>query len=392
VIRTYRYFLRPNKQQEQSLGFLLWQSRNLYNAALEQRINIYRETQKGINYPAQWAYFKDVRNANPETYGRLNATSVQQLLRRLDKSFSSFFRRLKMGETAGFPRYKGRNRFKSFEFTYGDGCKLRQGNNGLFSFYVQNVGEMKMCYHRAIPPGAVIKHVVIKVMNNRWYACLMLDLPDHPTPSRANHRAIGIDVGLKSLLAFSDGILVENPHWLRECQAKLRVLQRKASRRVKGSNRRRKAYEQVAGLYEHITNQRNDFLHKVTKSLVDEYTLIGVEDLTLAFMNRNRNLSLSSHDAGFGEFRQLLLYKAENAGTLVIAVNPAYTSQICSNCGAIVQKDLSVRVHKCDCGLVIDRDVNAAINILALASKAWTEPSGHNVGGCAVRVLRSHSL
>lgn len=382
--------MRPDQKQEQSLDFLLWQSRTLYNAALEQRINVYRETQKGINYPAQWAHFKDVRNANPETYGRLNATSVQQLLRRLDKSFSAFFRRLKNGEKPGFPRFKGVNRFNSMEFTYGDGCKLRQ-EDGRFSFYVQNVGEIKMCYHRAIPGDAVIKHVVVKKSNNRWHACLMLEFSDSPIQPRTEHKAIGIDVGLKSLLALSDGTLIENPRWFRESQAKLRVLQRKASGRVKGSNRRRKAYEQVAELHEHVANQRGDFFHKTTKALVDEYTLIGIEDIRLAFMNHNRSLSLSSHDAGFGEFRQLLTYKAENAGTLVVAVNPAYTSQVCSKCGTIVEKDLSVRVHKCDCGLEIDRDVNAAINILVLA-RARTEPSGLNVGGCAERVLRSRFL
>jgi putative transposase len=390
VIRTYKYLLRPDKEQEQSLDFLLWQSHHLYNAALEQRISVYRETQKGINYPSQWKYFKDVRNANPDTFGKLNATSVQQMLRRLDKSFSAFFRRLKSGKTPGFPRFKGRNRFKSIEFTYGDGCKLRQ-DNGRSSFYVQNVGVMKMCYHRRIPADAALKHVVIKKNNNRWYACLMLEFSERPIPPRTENKAIGIDVGLKSLLALSDGTLIENPRWFRESQAKLGVLQRKASRRVKGSNRRRKAYEEVAELHEHVANQRRDFFHKTTKVLVDEYSLIGIEDLTLAFMNRNRSLSLSSHDAGFGEFRQLLTYKAENAGTLVIVVNPAYTSQVCSKCGTIVEKDLSVRVHKCDCGLEIDRDVNAAINILALA-KARTEPSGLNVGDCAERVLRSHFL
>jgi putative transposase len=367
MLRTYKYLMRPSREQEQSLDFLFWQSRNLYNAALEQRIRIYKERSKGIHYPEQWAHFKDERHANPDTYGKLNATSVQQLLRRLDKAFSAFFRRLKAGEKPGFPRFKGRDRFKSIEYSYGDGCKLRQ-DNGRFSFYVQNVGEVRMCYHRVIPENSVIKHVVIKLVNHRWYACLMLELPEKPAALR-KHKAMGVDVGLKSLLAFSDGTLVENPRWLREGLAKLRVLQRKASRRVKGSHRRLKAYEQVGGLHEHISSQRHDYLHKVTTALVSEYSLIGIEDLTLAFMNRNHSLALSSHDAGFGEFRQLLEYKAEEAGTQIIAVDPAYTSQTCSNCGTMVEKDVSVRVYKCACGLEIDRDVNAARNILEMAHK-----------------------
>jgi putative transposase len=368
MIRTYKYLLRPTTEQEESLDYLLWQSRRLYNTALEQRINVYKETGKGINYQAQWAHFRDMRHSEPDTFGKLNATSIQQLLRRLDKAFSAFFRRLKAGEIPGFPRFKGRNRFKSMEYTYSDGCKLRCNEQGRFAFYVQNVGEMRMCYHRAIPENASIKHVVVKCVQKRWYACLVIEVPDKLVAPKTEPRAIGVDVGLKSLLALSDGSLIENPRWLRGSLVELRVAQRKASRRMKGSNRRRKAYEQVAKLYEHITNQRGDYLHKITNTLVSEYSLIGIEDLTLAFMNRNRSLALSSHDAGLGVFRQLLQYKAEEAGTLVVAVNPAYTSQACSGCGEIIQKELSVRIHKCpSCGLVLDRDLNAARNILALA-------------------------
>jgi putative transposase len=367
MIRTYKYLLRPKKQEEQSLDFLLWQSRLVYNAALEQRITTYRETGKGFNYAGQWAYFRDVRHDNSDTIGMLNATSIQQMLRRLDKAFSAFFRRLKAGEKPGYPRFKGRNRFNSLEYTYGDGCKLRRNENGVYHLYIQNVGEMRMCFHRPLPNDAVIKHVIIKKINDRWYTFLMLDIPQElPVPKLAG-RAIGIDVGLKSLLALSDGTLVENPRWLREGLTQLRVLQRSASRKVKGSQRRQKAYNQVAKLHEDICNQRSDFFHKVAKSLVSEYSLIGIENLSLAFMNRNPHLSLSSHDAGFGMFRQILEYKAEEAGVLVIAVNPAYTSQVCSRCGQIVEKDLSVRVHECDCGLALDRDVNAACNILNLA-------------------------
>ncbi len=368
MLRTYKYLLRPDEQQANALDFLLWQSRLLYNAALEQRIRTYQDTGKGINYPAQWACFRDLRRANPETFGKLNASSVQHTLRRLDKAMAAFFRRVQAGETPGFPRFKGRNRFKSIEYTHGDGCKLRMDEHGRFSFYVQNVGEMRMCYHRGIPAGASIKHAVIKRVNERWYVCLMLELPDPVRMSRDISAAVGVDVGLYSLLALSDGRTAENPRLMRESLANLRILQRRASRRKEGSRRRRKAYEQVVRLHEHIANQRRDYLHKVTNSLVSEYALIGIEDLRLGFMNRNSHLALTSHDAGLGELRQLLAYKAEEAGTLVVAVNPAYTSQRCSGCGEIVEKDLSVRVHTCPyCGLVLDRDVNAARNILRLA-------------------------
>ena len=368
MLRTYKYLLRPSREQAQALDYLLWQSRLIYNAALEQRIQTYQETGKYVGYQAQWVYFRDLRREQPDTLGVLNASSVQHLLRRLDKAFQAFFRRVKAGGTPGYPRFKGRNRFKSIEFTYGDGCKLRINEHGSRTFYVQNVGEMRMCYHRGIPVGAQIKHVVIKCINQRWYACLMLELLDPTERKNRTGQQIGVDVGLRCLAALSTGELIENPRWLRESLAKLRCLQRHASRQVKGSQRQKDTYWRVARLHENVANQRVDFLHQLSHRLVAENDLIAIENLSLGFMNRNRHMSLASHDAGFGQFRRMLEYKAESAGIRVIAVNPSNTTQVCSGCGSIVPKGLSVRLHTCpDCGLRLDRDVNAARNILALA-------------------------
>jgi putative transposase len=221
----------------------------------------------------------------------------------------------------------------------------------------------------------------------------MIEMPDpvvdeHPGP------AVGIDLGLHSLLAISDGATVENPRWLRRSLAQLRVVQRRKDRRKQGSQRRRKAAAQVARLHEQIANQRRDFWHKTTRLLVNTYGLIALEDLPLKFMTANHHLALSAHDAGLGEFQHLLAYKAAKAGTLVVTVNPAYTSQACSDCGVIVQKDLSVRVHTCPhCGFTADRDVNAARNILFLAvNPARTGPPERNVAGCGERALGSFPL
>ena len=368
MLRTYKYLLRPNNEQAKQLDFLLWQSRQIYNAALEQRITVYQETGKSISCGAQWAHFRDLRRASPETLGQLNASSMQQLLRRLDKSFATFFRRLKAGEKPGFPRFKSRHRFRSIEFTYGDGCKLRQGEQGRKRFYVQSVGEIRMCYHRVIPEQAVIKHAVIKRVNNRWYACLMLERSQPVSRHIPTGRQVGIDIGLQTLAALSTGELIDNPRWLQESLAKLRRLQRHVARQVRGSHRQRKTYHQIVLLHEQITNQRADYLHKVSSRIIAEHDLVAIENLALAFMNQNRHLSRSSYDAGFGLFRCMLEYKAESAGIPVVAVNPSHTSQTCSGCGSLVPKDLSVRVHKCPgCGLILDRDVNAARNILNLA-------------------------
>ncbi|GAB4413396.1 MAG: RNA-guided endonuclease TnpB family protein [Anaerolineae bacterium] len=393
MIRTYKYRLYPTNAQEKALDFLLGQGRLLYNAALEQRITVYRETGQSVSYPQQWAYFRDQRRANPDTLGQLNATSVQQMLRRLDKAFRAFFRRLKAGENAGFPRFKGRNRFNSLEYRYGDGCKLRFDDTGRALFYVQNVGEIKVKYHRPLPDGAEIKHVIIKRRNHRWTVCLMLELPG-PVIQEHTGPAVGIDRGLHHLLALSDGATVDNPRWLRRSLARLRVAQRRMARRSKGSRGWREAAYQAARLHERIANQRRDFWHKLTRQLADTYSLIALEDLRLSFMTANRHLALSAHDAGLAEFGQLLAYKAESAGTQVVTVNPAYTSQVCAACGAVVEKDVSVRVHRCPaCGYTADRDVNAAQNILTLAVKsARTGPPGVNVAGCGVRSLGSSPL
>jgi len=196
----------------------------------------------------------------------------------------------------------------------------------------------------------------------------MLELPDPEPRQSLTGNQVGIDVGLKSLAALSTGELIENPHWMRQSLAKLRRLQRHASREIKGSNRQKKTYRKIARLYEQISNRRADYLHKISNKLVTVNDLIAIENLSLGFMNKNRHLSLSSYDAGFGLLRQMIEYKAESAGIQVIAVNPSNTTQACSGCGSIVPKGLSVRIHKCPyCGLVLDRDVNAARNILSLA-------------------------
>jgi len=258
VIRTYKYRLYPTNAQARQLDCLLWQGRTLYNAALEQRITTYQETGKSLKYVDQWPHFRDLRNANPDTLGQLNATSVQQMLRRLDKAFAAFFRRLKQGEKPGFPRFKGRHRFNSLEYRYGDGCKLRFDDTERALFYVQNVGEIKVKYHRPLPhrglrphrdlwpEGAEIKHVILKRGNRKWYVCLQVELAA-PPPHRGP-RPVGVDVGLLRLLTLSDGTQIDNPRWLRGSLAALRVAQRRLSRRVKGSQRRRKAAEQVARL------------------------------------------------------------------------------------------------------------------------------------------------
>lgn len=316
----------------------------------------------------------------------MNASSVQQMLRRLDKAFRAFFRRLKAGEKPGFPRFKSRARFKSLEYRYGDGCKLVLDEAGRILLRLQNIGLVKVKYHLPMPEGARIKHVVIKRSLGKWYVCLLLELPD---PAHQPHpvTAVGIDMGLQHALALSNGQLYENPRWLKSELAKSRRLQRKASRQRQSSRRQRKTYFAIARLHEKIANRRRDWWHKVAHQLADTYSFIAIEDLNLDFMLKNPHLARSASAMSLGLFRQLLTYKAEGAGGCVVSVDPKNTSQRCSRCGVLVSKSLQVRVHRCTtCGLQLDRDVNAARNILF---SAWDGRSERNVAGCGVRALRS---
>jgi putative transposase len=375
MLLTYEYRLYPRKAERKRLDTMLWHGRMVYNFALEVCKNTYEATGEQIKPLSLWQYFRDWRNQLTDDERLLNASGLQQILRRLDKSFAAFFRRVKAGETPGYPRFKGRDRFNSLEYTYSDGCKLHVGEKRT-TLYLQNIGDVKVKFHRPLPACATIKYAVIKRKVSGWTVCLQLEVPN--VALVANQKPdVGVDIGLLRLLTLSDGTMIDNPRWLRASLVKLRVSQRRLSRRIKGSKRRGKARHQVALLHEQVANTRKDFWHKTTHHLVNTYGVIAIEDILPRFMLANRHLSLSASDAGWGMFRQLLERKAANAGAQLMAVNPAYTSQTCSGCGTVVPKDLSVRVHECPCcNLVLDRDQNAALNIL---KSAWIEPSGANV-------------
>ena len=303
--RTFEYRLYPRHRERHALETVLAQSREVYNAALTECKNAYESTGQHLSAIGQWPYFREWRK-QPGIL--LNASSLQQILRRLDKAYSAFFRRLKAGETPGHPRHKGYHRFDSVEYTYRDGVKLSfNEREDRFVVYVQNVGDIKVKCHRFLPSGAEIKQVVIKRKASGWYVCLMLEMPDPLLVEANGLPSVGGDMGLLRLLTLSDGTLVDHPRWLREALADLRVAQRRLSRRVKGSQGRQAARLRVAKLHEHVANIRRDFWHKVTCGLVHTYGLIALEHLDLSFMTRNLHVSLSAYDAGLGAFQTLLL-------------------------------------------------------------------------------------
>ena len=359
VRATYKYKLRPTPAQEQALELVVWRCRTLYNAALEQRKTWWGRGQ-GVSatYHQQATELPDLKIAHPE-YAEVHSQVLQEVLRRLDKTFQAFFQRVKNGEKQpGSPRFQGRDRYHSFTYPqYGNGAVL---DGGLLS--LSKIGRIPLRLHR--PLEGTPKTVTISREADGWYAGFSCEgVPVRPLPLTGQET--GIDVGLVHFLTRADGAHVPNPRHLRKAEQALKRAQRRVSRRKKGSNRRKKAVKLLAKQHLKVRRQRRHFHHTEALKLLRAYDTIYLEDVRVANLVCNRRLSKSISDAGWGAFRTILAGKAVYAGRQVIAVPPAYTSQDCSGCGERVRKSLSVRTHICpSCGLVIDRDANAARNIL----------------------------
>jgi len=368
AIRNYRFRIYPNKEQERK--FLRWLEtcRRIYNIALTQRKEAWEQEKRSVIRTEQQVWLKEAKKDN-DYFREVHSQVAQEVLFRVERAFDGFFRWVKSGEAPGYPRFKGKGRYKSLTFTqFGNrlGASFQNGKLKL-----SKIGLVKITLHREIP--GTIKTVTIKREScGRWYAIFAVEVKLN-TPEVHSGPEAGLDVGLDKFTSLSDGSAIENPRHLRKSEEKLKHAQRNLSRKQKGSRNREKSRLKVARLHAKIRNQRRDFLHKESRRLVNAYSLIAVEDLNIKGMVRCHHLAKSISDAGWSELIAMLCYKAEEAGSRVIKVNPSGTSQECSGCGTVIPKDLSVRVHACTyCGLVLDRDVNAARNILrkALALEA----------------------
>ncbi|PSB07861.1 transposase [Pleurocapsa sp. CCALA 161] len=333
------------------------------NACLAQRKEAYETEKKTISKIEQLRLVKELKASNPYA-GKVHSHVLQNVVQDLDKAFKAFFRRIKAGETPGYPRFKGKNRWKSFGFKeYGNGFKIDGRRLRLFG-----VGRVVVRWHR--PIEGRIKTVRIIKKAGKWYACFACEIELNPLPPTG--KEIGIDVGIASLLTTSDGEKIENPRWYQNQQRKLRVLQRRVSRRKLGSYNRRKAVLALQRQHEHIANSRKDFLDKLVYWLITNYDRIALEDLRILNMVKNHKLSKSILDASWGYLIQKLLDKAEEAGRVVSLVNPAYTSKTCSNCGFLFEHlSLKDRWIDCSCGFSACRDWNASLNLLRLGRSLW---------------------
>ncbi|WP_376797124.1 RNA-guided endonuclease InsQ/TnpB family protein, partial [Thermogemmatispora sp.] len=311
---------------------------------------------------------KELKATTPDARD-IHSHVLQVVVADLDRAFTAFFRRVKAGEKPGYPRFKGKNRFSSFGFKeYGNGFKIDGRRLRLYG-----IGRVPVRWQRLLPCPPKTVRIVRKA--DGWYALFTCE--GNPVPLSPTGKTVGIDVRITSLITTSDGEKVPNPKWYRAAQKKLRRQQRRMSRRQKGGRNWRKAAQLVARHHLHVSRQRQDVLDKIVHHVVHRYDFIAVEDLQIRNMVRTRYLAKSILDAGWGYFRTRLHVKAAEAGRVVIEGDPAYTSQTCSSCGQRFpeQIDLSVRMVSCPCGLVLDRDVNAAINILRLGRSRWASTS-----------------
>jgi putative transposase len=384
VRRSFKYRLWTNANQERELGVMLESQRRLYNACLEQRKTAYETAKKSVKYVEQSAWFKDQRETNP-FFARLNFSSAQATMRRLDRAFANFFRRIKEGgEKPGYPRFKARDRYDSVEFpSHGDGVRLK-GNR----LRVQHVGTIRVKLHR--PVEGTIKTLSLKRDAGKWYLIVSCELPDVVVlPS--DKPAVGIDVGLTHFLTASDGTTEANPRYLKEALPRLRIAGRRVSRKKKGGKNRRKAVRLLQKIHARVRNLRREHHRQVACRLVRRFGFIAAESLNVKGMLRNGRLSRAIADAGWAGFLFTLRCKAESAGVRFVEVDPGGTSQTCV-CGAEVRKELSDRWHECPaCGLSAQRDHVSAQVILA-RGLARTEPATLNVGQRVKRASRSRRL
>ena len=354
MIKSYKFKIRrPSKRIVQSFEQTLDVCREIYNAGLQERRDAWKLNRINISYYEQQKQLTDLKQIR-EDLRQTHSTVLRSPLLRLDKTFQSFFNRCRKGGKVGFPRFKSNSRFNSFTFPEPKGFSL-DGNR----LKLSRIGSVRIHLSRKIE--GKIKTCTIKREIDKWFVVFAVETVERVLPKTGEQ--VGIDVGIESFITLSNGTQVENQRSFEKIERKLRIAQRSVSRKVKGSNSRKRAWLNVKKLYQKTTNQRRDFLHKVSTDLIKRYDLIAIEKLNIEGLSKGF-LSKSIKDVAWGVFFEMLRYKAESAGRKLIEVNPSRTSQTCI-CGEVVKKSLKVRHHKClKCGYENHRDILSAIIIL----------------------------
>ncbi|MDT0402780.1 MULTISPECIES: RNA-guided endonuclease InsQ/TnpB family protein [Streptomyces] len=397
MIRAYKFLLRPTARQAVTLSEMLRDHCSLYNGALQERRGAYRHTSKtSVRYGDQSAQLKDIRAFDPEHQGRWSFSSQQATLRRLDKAFQAFFRRVKAGQTPGYPRFKGVGHFDTVTFPKdGDGCRWDSTPHAPRTrVRLQGVGHIRVHQHR--PVQGRVKTISVKHEGSRWYVVLSCDnVPAEELPPTGGN--VGIDMGVAHFLTTSDGEHVANPRFLQAMADELAEAQRHLATFPKRTRQRTKkhraAVRKVAKLHGKIRRQRADFHHKTARALVVDHDVIAHERLNTAGMTKSptpkadparpgsflpngaaakAGLNRSILDAGWAQFLGILANKAESAGRLTVPVDARNTSCTCPDCGHVAKENRATQSKfACvTCGFTANADHVGATNVLNRAGLA----------------------
>jgi len=358
--KAYKFRIYPNEEQKRILERTLQTCRILYNSLLAERRDTYKKTGRSPSYHEQKRSLAERKLDNP--YMRqVHSQVLQDVALRLQRAFENFFERTKKGQKAGYPRFKGWNRYDSFTYPqYGNGAILRDGR-----LLLSKIADVRIFQHRPIPPNGTVKTCTIRRDVDKWYACFSVETDGTVKPQDPRESHVGVDLGLNSLVTLSNGEKVSPPKFLRKMEKKLSREQKRLSRKKKHSKNWTKQTVRVAKVHRRVRLQRTDFDHKTSRMLVRRFGMIVFEKLRIQNMVKNHRLAKSIADASWGQLQAFTSYKAAEAGTIVTFVDPYGTTADCSMCGFHVPKTLSERIHKCpNCGFMLDRDWNAAVNIL----------------------------
>lgn len=337
---------------------VLEECRWLYNNLLEQRKAVWDADQKSLRLYDQIKMLPSLKK-DRASLAAPHSQVLQNVAVRIDLAFKSFFRRVKMDEKPGYPRFRGKGWYDSFTYPQ-SGFAI---NNG--SITLSKIGTIEAALHRLIE-GRIKTCCIKRTSTGKWFACFSCqDAPNKPLPESSE--AVGIDVGLTAFATLSNKQKIKNPRFFHQDEKDLAKAQRRLSKEIKGSSARAKRRKVVSRIYERIANRRRDFAHQQSRRIINQYGIIAVEDLSINQMLHDNCHARSIADAAWGQFAAFLSYKAESAGRKFVAVNPAYTTQDCSSCGHRQPMPLPKRIFRCPCcGLVLNRDHNAALNILAV--------------------------
>lgn len=353
-MKAYKYKIRASKRITQIFERTQGVCCDLYNAGLQHRRDAYRVAGESVSYAEQCRELTDVREVDSDV-AAVYSQVAQDALRRLSKAFLAFFRRVKAKTKAGYPRFRSKSRYASFTYPQ-QGFSLKGDKLTL-----AKIGSCRVRLSR--PVEGKIKTCTIKREADGWYVIFAVEENSCRYFPKTG-KSVGVDVGLESFATLSTGAKIENPKYLRQAERRLKTAQRSVSRKKLRSSNRRKAAHLLAVQHLKVKRQRHDFFHKLSLDLLREFDAFAFESLNIALMMKNRHLAKSIADAAWNTFLSIHTNKAENAGRVVGFVNAAFSSQDCSRCGNRVRKSLAVREHRCiECGLVLHRDHNAAINI-----------------------------